>query len=177
LGHWLKDALESRQLTAYNVQRKPLRYPEDFVRTRRRPRYLSQKIADYLGDDYWEEFKEGVPLEHIFFKQSQVDEFKRQHPDTFEAEYGNEKKAATGDAIDVSSTHDRQVEDRATGEPPLRGKKAIGKFLGVTSDTVDKYISRGMRIHKKDGRIFAYPSEVNAWLRKNSRPKGRRPKN
>ena len=75
------------------------------------------------------------------------------------------------------SARTRRADERPsppTSEERLNGKKSIAKFLNVSEDTVDKYRGEGMPIFTLNKRIFAYPHEVNEWLQKTSKKKGKR---
>jgi len=64
--------------------------------------------------------------------------------------------------------HQNQTD--ITSEQPLQGYKKIAAFLDVSPDTVKKsYKPQGAPIRTQNGRVFAYPSELNKWKIKKSK--------
>lgn len=70
----------------------------------------------------------------------------------------------------------RTLQDNgATSETPLNGYKEIAKHFGVVVDTVRKsFKNHGCPIHKYNGKVYAYPRELNDW--RNSQNKNKKKK-
>lgn len=67
---------------------------------------------------------------------------------------------------------DAVEQGRATGEAepaverPIAGWKAIAAWLGCDESTAKRYERRdGLPVHRRGGSVWAFPSELAAWLR------------
>lgn len=98
---------------------------------------------------YPEDFQR--PSLHLYFKESDIERL--------EKEKSIERK-------------DKPKDRQLSSETPLNGKRAIAAYLGLAGKnyikTVDIYIKKGMKVHQPTGSkgpIYAYPSEINEWIR------------
>lgn len=99
---------------------------------------------------YPEDYQRTQPR-HVYFKESDLERV--------EKEKGIERK-------------DKPKDRQLSSETPLNGKRAIAAYLGLAGKnyikTVDIYIKKGMKVHQPTGSkgpIYAYPSEINEWIR------------
>ena len=112
---------------------------------------------------------------HLAFRQDDVSAFETHHQ--LPIMTGQISRSSPDSNVQEDSARPRRADERpspSTSEERLNGKKSIAKFLNVSEDTVDKYRDEGMPIFTLNKRIFAYPHEVNEWLQKTSKKKGKR---
>ena len=114
-------------------------------------------------------------ISHLAFSQDDVSAFETHHQ--LPIMTGQISRSSPDSNVQEDSARPRRADERPsppTSEERLNGKKSIAKFLNVSEDTVDKYRGEGMPIFSLNKRIFAYPHEVNEWLQKTSKKKGKR---
>lgn len=117
----------------------------------------------------------GEQIFHLAFSQDDVSAFETHHQ--LPIMTGQIPRSSPDSNVQGDSARPCRADDRPsppTSEERLNGKKSIAKFLNVSEDTVDKYRDEGMPIFTLNKRIFAYPHEVNEWLQKTSKKKGKR---